>query len=262
MMSIAHYPASPPSATGVTIVSTQGGSTFNWASNDGIDPNSASFTLTVEPLPALADGTNQIEIYDSAGRMVRGVLGSVGTGETLDSELLTSFTNSTPAYDTFTVVGKDIASAINDGVDAPLSISNLYTTIAGGLYKFSVNFTLVSGFVQKVTQLRGDDGAYLFQNVYLAAGVNNFYRTDSTGGASAKNYIRGDLGNATNFSSVNSSKQVLTPSASGATIVSTELGATQNFSYKNALFTYNAASYVVKIYKPVYAQRRWRKCLF
>jgi hypothetical protein len=36
-----------PSATGITIVSTQGGATRNWASDDGIDPNSASFTLTV-----------------------------------------------------------------------------------------------------------------------------------------------------------------------------------------------------------------------
>jgi hypothetical protein len=35
-----------PSVTGVTIVSTLNGSTYNWTSNDGIDPN-AAFTLTV-----------------------------------------------------------------------------------------------------------------------------------------------------------------------------------------------------------------------
>lgn len=36
-----------PSATGVTIVSASGGSTYNWTSNDGIDPNAASFTMTI-----------------------------------------------------------------------------------------------------------------------------------------------------------------------------------------------------------------------
>ena len=36
-----------PSATGITIVSAQGGATRNWTSNDGIDANAASFTLTV-----------------------------------------------------------------------------------------------------------------------------------------------------------------------------------------------------------------------
>jgi hypothetical protein len=36
-----------PSATGITIVSTQGGATRNWASDDGIDPDAASFTLTI-----------------------------------------------------------------------------------------------------------------------------------------------------------------------------------------------------------------------
>jgi hypothetical protein len=36
-----------PSATGITIVSTQGGATQNWASDDGIDPDAASFTLTI-----------------------------------------------------------------------------------------------------------------------------------------------------------------------------------------------------------------------
>lgn len=36
-----------PSATGVTIVSVKSGTTYNWTSNDGIDPTAASFTLTV-----------------------------------------------------------------------------------------------------------------------------------------------------------------------------------------------------------------------
>ena len=35
------------SATGVTIVSTKGGSTFNWSSDGGINPNVANFTATI-----------------------------------------------------------------------------------------------------------------------------------------------------------------------------------------------------------------------
>jgi hypothetical protein len=36
-----------PSATGVTITSTQAGGTYNWASDDGIDPNAASFAISI-----------------------------------------------------------------------------------------------------------------------------------------------------------------------------------------------------------------------
>ena len=36
-----------PDTTGLTIVSASGGSTYNWASDGGIDPNAASFTLTI-----------------------------------------------------------------------------------------------------------------------------------------------------------------------------------------------------------------------
>ena len=41
----------------------------------------------------------------------------------------------------------------------------------------------------------------------------------------------------------NKVKQVLTPSSSGATIVSAKGGTTYNFAYKDTSFTYNAASY-------------------
>jgi len=36
-----------PSTTGLTVVSTQGGATYNWASNGGINANSASYTVTI-----------------------------------------------------------------------------------------------------------------------------------------------------------------------------------------------------------------------
>jgi len=41
----------------------------------------------------------------------------------------------------------------------------------------------------------------------------------------------------------NKVKQVLTPSATGVTIVSTKGGTTYNFAYKDTSFTYNAESY-------------------
>jgi len=36
-----------PSSTGITIVSTKGGTTYNWASNGGINANAASYTITI-----------------------------------------------------------------------------------------------------------------------------------------------------------------------------------------------------------------------
>lgn len=41
------YDVLTPSATGLTIVSTAGGTTYNWASNGGINANAASFTVTI-----------------------------------------------------------------------------------------------------------------------------------------------------------------------------------------------------------------------
>ncbi len=38
-----------PSTIGVTITNTRGGSTYNWVSDTGINPNASSFTVTVSP---------------------------------------------------------------------------------------------------------------------------------------------------------------------------------------------------------------------
>ena len=43
------YQITTPGSSGVTIVNTQGGSTFNWTSNTGINVNSASFAVTISP---------------------------------------------------------------------------------------------------------------------------------------------------------------------------------------------------------------------
>gem|GEM_PF-2987363 len=38
-----------PSTSGVTIINTCGGNTYNWSINSGINPNAASFNVTISP---------------------------------------------------------------------------------------------------------------------------------------------------------------------------------------------------------------------
>lgn len=122
------------------------------------------------------DGTHSIEIYDSTGKFLRGVLKAVGTGETLDAEIATG----------------------------TLTALKLYKITATEVNHFGTGLIVGSYFISTGTET-----------------------------CDANNKV----------------KQVLTPSSSGATIVSTKGGATYNFGYKNASFAYNAASYYVIVRK-------------
>ena len=69
----------------------------------------------------------------------------------------------------------------------------------------------------------------------------NTYSSSLSWGASSSSF-NGSIDNL-------SAQQVTAPSSSGCTIVSAKAGETYNFSYKNASFTYNAASYYCIIKK-------------
>ncbi len=191
------------------------------------------------------DGTHSIEIYDSAGRFLRGVLKAVGTGEGLGSELVDGWTNyGAYPFETFTPgAGLDITQAVNTvGYGMAYKV---VTQDIGWLTKIVATINIASG----AWHAAGGFGPY-----YGASTPIYTVKTTTTGTYGTINQVVDKVGcwqvDAIDFSlSGFSYKQVLTPSTSGVTIVSAKGGVTYNFGYKDASFTYNAASYTVIVKK-------------
>jgi hypothetical protein len=154
----------------------------------------------------------QITILDSASKpLVLNLLGA-GTGETLGPEVLTTWTNA--GYGTLISTSKDITSAIWSGGNAlTYSPNPLLTATAGELYKAVVMITLNSGTAPTL-QLTNGTGAGYDVSVGLVSGLTTVYHTFSTSGAAAS--MQENVSVASNFSSVNSYKKVLSPSINGA----------------------------------------------
>lgn len=174
----------------------------------------------------LADGNHQIEIFDSAGRFLKGFLKLVGSSETLGDDLLAGF-------DFTSVWGK---------VNATVTGVNSFNTTGGYLQISDANAVLLGLF--KGTLACTSDSGTVTQRygtlTYLSSGDSNKYYTNA---GSAQWIIGNNYNPSTNTVNTWTNYQVTAPSSSGATIVSTKGGTTYNFAYKNTSFTYNAASY-------------------
>jgi len=192
----------------------------------------------------LTDHLNKyLKITDSAGKEIKGYIKAAGTGETLDSELLTGFTNN--GFDTFTTSGVDISSAIKIADGVATGYSNLMAVPSlGTLFKLTRTYSKTSG---TDPDTRIGDGAGLSSSLSFGT-ANTAYR-------SITNIVQRRFGYytalTTNFSATgNSLKQVLAPSATGVTIVSAKGGTTYNWESKDADFNYNDSSgYTYTIYE-------------
>ena len=207
-----------------------------------------------------ADGSHLVEIYDASGRMLRGYLGAAGDGETY-TELLTNGDMEAGLVSWTTTIGttatlsqsteqKHAGTYSRKHVYATgLSANDGGTVAVGGLYRPSVWLYLPSGqglsYIYLAHSLTGSfveyqtttTDAWVQKQVYATA-----FATTAVIGVGSRVSGAGDY----IYSDDMSMPQVLTPSATGATIVSAKGGATQNFAYKNASFTYNAATnYVI-----------------
>lgn len=216
----------------------------------GLRISSVNGTAFLDNCPAdiLAAVGAQIKIYDSSSRYLQGVIDSVGSSEVLGNELLTSWTNWPPfPYETFTINGTDITSAINTTTigAADCLLSTPYSFNA--LFKASYNYTLNSGANPQYFGLGTHNSMEAKDPFVVTAGSQSKYRTTTyvLTGVTPNIVIR--HGSATNFSMTGISiKQVTAPSANG--VVIKDLSGNQNFISKDASFTYNAASYSYKIW--------------
>ena len=230
-----------------------------------------SFIDNAAALTAYYDGHHLIEIEDSAGKVLTGVLKAQGTGETLGSELVTNggfetLDGGSPVFENWldlaggssTVTASEdsyagtYAASLNfdaSGNYALIGQSDLYEE--GKLYQNS--------FFAKTTATPGTMRVYGsgIVNVTLTTSYAEYspYITGMAGSHSIAFNREGSAGHASKSFLIDSVslKQVLTPSTLGATIVNTINGATQNFLTKDADFTYNAASYTVRVRRRISA---------
>jgi hypothetical protein len=220
--------------TGLRISAVDGGATASGGAF--IDGANASIT-------ALADGNHQIEIYDSSGRMIKGVLKAPGSAEGLAADLL---------------VNGDFSSAT--GWTSPLghwSIGGGKATTSGGTETFYKEFAAqAAGALFKLTF----DVVATYTSGAVVNRISGINGLDRTGLGTFTDYITSPIaagasgvrgGSTTYVGSVDNllCKVVLAPSTSGCTVVSAKGGVTYNFAYKNSSFTYNAASYYVIVRK-------------
>jgi len=196
-----------------------------------------------------ADGNHLVEIYDASGRMLRGYLSSVGSAEGL-SETEKIANSDFQLGDTgFTKEGAWAISDIGAGDYQAVATNNavnthLYSIMSGLTVGQLFKATAVcSNFTDGSVAVFLPDGS-LTGNTLTGTGTSTRYHTLMSTGNQLGGVKILTAGSDLRISSI-SVKQVLTPSTSGATIVSAKGGATQNFTYKNSSFTYNAASYQV-----------------
>jgi len=180
----------------------------------------------------------KLTLTDSAGKKAIGYIKAAGTGETLSEELVDAWTNHPiDTYETFTPgVGNLITQAVNSAGNG--SCFKGIANSAGKVFKNTNAITVNSGTIPWVTMSQYATGQVA--GIKFTANATS-YRT-ATGTTSAVFALVVD-----NFSSdfaltAYSSKQLLTPSATGVTITSTPGGTTYNWASIESGFNYNDAS--------------------
>lgn len=194
-------------------------------------------------IPYARGGDLALVLTDSAGKALKGWIGAAGTGETLGDELLTGWTNGGGfgEYTTFEAAGKNITSAINATAGGKYAVTNQLGLTTGWLVKNVLNTTLNSGAVNAFWATNVAGGALDFPSTALSTGVLTKYVVYATGVSRDYLWLQSP-GSSGNFSLTPSAKRVLTPSATGVTVVSARRGSTRNWASAEAGFNYNDTS--------------------
>jgi hypothetical protein len=185
-----------------------------------------------------ADGSHLVEIYDASGRMLRGYLGAPGTGETLGVSVLAGLNFSSGwIVSPGSIIDADSYSTTATG--GVQSIADLLVALT--LYKGALVGATSAGTVT-IRDALGGTGYALFASDLIGTPGYSTARVKTSN--ELRIYIRNSQAATTDVTAAGTYvTPVLTPSTDGCTIVSAKGGTTENFAYKDASFTYNAASY-------------------
>lgn len=200
-------------------------------------------------LIALYPGALRFEAYSTNGAGIWGVLKAAGSGET-STEI-----NSNPTF-TSNVTGWSSRGSATIAWDANPALLLTITGSAGGVGPSSPasgmmgklckqNFSWIAGTYNSTMDWFWESNANLPFDVSSDGSYASPYHTYTADTQYDTSCARRTATTGTTKYTNISLLQFTAPSTSGATIVSAKAGATYNFAYKNASFTYNAASYTV-----------------
>jgi hypothetical protein len=215
-----------------------------------LDPAFADFSLA----NALAYPGHKLVIKDSANKTLTGYIKAAGTGETLGSELLTNgtftdWTGDNPdgwtvyeKVDETSRVTEDPAGKCRIVTDGSAVYIQQNVGTSGALHKYSIDIdTLVTGKL---------DLRIILGVVYIAFESTGTKTGYYVGGSSPIFMVSRYPVLATDGTIDNTSlKQVLSPSATGATIVSTPNGSTYEWVEETGFNRNDASGYTYEIYR-------------
>ena len=252
---------SSPEPTGVAYLISLGASnTITYSTIVKFTPSSTLHIATKDGEAMLFDSSDNYAPYagsdsgstgyyavlrDSSGNYAYAYTGSIGSGEALSSEIISTWDNTqTYHFETLTVNanGHDIDSAIFLDDGDPAQASAYINTIpfyidSGRLYKFSVsNFTLNSGSVPGIR-----NGQYYRIDAWANI-LSNFTEIFSVNMADSQILIR--TSDACNFSADFTLKSYTDVPATGVHLMSAKDGTTRNLAGKDTGFNPNTVNQV------------------
>jgi hypothetical protein len=238
------YRVTDLATTGAKIYSTSALTTQSWAYQDAsFDPNySGGCTYEIFSVTPLTNHIGHLlKVRDSAGRVIQGYVKAVGSSEGLDNEFLDD-----TGFDDTSKWIKVGSATVSGGTGNLVATSDVIrqnkTKVDTALYKMVIGSLTCTG---------GTDARVFLDTTYHThiTAASTIYQTAPIGSsATYPGVLQGSTGSITidNFSV----KKVLTPSATGATIVSQKAGTLYNWATKNSAFNYNDPSgYSYEIYR-------------
>jgi len=201
-----------------------------------------AFVDAASDITGYADGNHLLEVTDSEGKVLSGVLKDQGSGETLGSEIFTDPTLDAGCGNGFTC-GNGWSMADGQATHIPGNNGSLYTGLIldnGKLHKLSVTVSTFTAGSSLNLLFEGIQG-----NNITVIGEHSIYQT--TSGVITVNGIRADNGDEDVVIDDLHLKQVTAPSTNGATLVNEISGTTQNLFDVEDGFAFNEASYDVVV---------------
>jgi len=195
-----------------------------------------------------------LKIKSSNGAAIQGIIKGGGTGETLSpTELFTnpSFSSGDSGWTKqtgWTIADQGGGDYEGVATTAP-SEKQVYQTIINTFGVLRKQTVVVTDLTLGSVCARGYDGvSQKLGNVLSAPGISTLYITGISGNSSS-GPITQSVSNTLRVDDL-SCKRVLTPSATGCTIVNSKGGVTYNWINKSALFNWNdAAGYTYEIFR-------------
>lgn len=193
---------------------------------------------------------HRLEIADSTGKKIIGFIKAVGSGETLDSELLpnTAFSNTDDIYANNSSLASNAGGQSGNHLEVTATSDwgsgiLVATTAAGNLVKLTV-YTKNGTQGTNLIQISQQAAPYA---VYFLEGASNANWTLRTGYGTSKDtgtsvVFFGGENTKTSLFDTASLKKVLTPSSTGVTIVSASGGSTYNWKSEESGFNRNDTS--------------------